>query len=66
MAGAAPAGVRELELSVQGMTCAACAARVETRLNKIAGVTATVSLATERARVAAPGGVPAEALAPIP
>jgi Cu+-exporting ATPase len=58
----APAGVRELELSVQGMTCAACAARVETRLNKIAGVTATVNFATERARVAAPGSVPAEAL----
>jgi P-type Cu+ transporter len=59
---AVPAGVRELDLSVGGMTCAACAARVEARLNKIDGVTATVNFATERARVAAPGGVPAEAL----
>jgi heavy metal translocating P-type ATPase len=44
------------------MTCAACAARVEARLNKISGATAMVNFATERARVAAPGGVRAEAL----
>jgi P-type Cu+ transporter len=36
------------------MTCAACAARVQTKLNKLDGVTATVNLATERARVSAP------------
>jgi P-type Cu+ transporter len=55
-------GVRELELSVGGMTCAACAARVEARLNKLAGVSATVNFATERARIAAAAEVPASAL----
>jgi Cu+-exporting ATPase len=39
------------------MTCASCAARVEKRLNKIDGVTATVNYATELAHVAAPAGV---------
>ncbi|HEY2577843.1 MAG TPA: cation-translocating P-type ATPase [Streptosporangiaceae bacterium] len=57
---AVPAGLWEFELSVGGMTCAACAARVETRLNKIDGVTATVNLATERARVVARAGLPAQ------
>jgi Cu+-exporting ATPase len=38
------------------MTCAACAARVERSLNKIAGVQATVNYATERARVRCPAG----------
>ncbi|MDP9396320.1 MAG: cadmium-translocating P-type ATPase [Actinomycetota bacterium] len=36
------------------MTCASCAARVEKRLNKLDGVTATVNYATEKARVAYP------------
>ncbi len=45
-----------LELSIGGMTCAACARRVERRLNKLDGVVATVSYATERAVVA---GLPA-------
>src|SRR5260370_27417852 len=52
-------GAREIEFLVSGMTCAACAARVEARIKKIAGVTAAVNFATERARVAAPGGVSA-------
>ncbi|WP_091030015.1 heavy metal translocating P-type ATPase [Microbacterium oxydans] len=38
-----------LELDVSGMTCAACAGRVERALNKLDGVTATVNYATERA-----------------
>ena len=38
-----------VELAVNGMTCASCVARVEKRLNAIAGVTATVNLATETA-----------------
>jgi P-type Cu+ transporter len=51
-ASAADAGaVRRYEISVGGMTCAACAARVEKKLNKMAGVTATVNYATERAQV---------------
>jgi P-type Cu+ transporter len=44
----------QVELIVGGMTCAACAARVQARLNKVAGVTATVNLSTERAYVSAP------------
>ncbi|MGW2176479.1 HAD-IC family P-type ATPase, partial [Streptomyces sp. NPDC001732] len=40
------------ELSIGGMTCASCAARVEKKLNRMDGVTATVNYATEKARVA--------------
>ncbi len=39
------------------MTCAACVSRVEKALNKVDGVSASVSLATERAHVEAPAGV---------
>ncbi|WP_284740360.1 heavy metal translocating P-type ATPase [Amycolatopsis sp. RTGN1] len=42
---------RRAELAVGGMTCAACAARVERKLNKLDGVTASVNYATERAVV---------------
>ncbi|WP_143596512.1 cation transporter, partial [Streptomyces albidoflavus] len=34
------------------MTCASCAARVEKKLNRMPGVTATVNYATEKAKVA--------------
>jgi P-type Cu+ transporter len=44
--------VRSIELSIGGMTCAACAARVERKLNKLDGVHATVNYATEKASVA--------------
>jgi len=40
-----------LDLDVTGMTCASCAARIERKLNKLDGVTATVNYATEQARV---------------
>ncbi|WP_396883244.1 heavy metal translocating P-type ATPase [Mycobacterium sp. SMC-4] len=40
-----------MELTIGGMTCASCAARVEKKLNKLDGVTATVNFATEKARV---------------
>ncbi|MET9224516.1 heavy metal translocating P-type ATPase [Lentzea sp. NPDC003310] len=46
-----------VELSVQGMTCAACATRVERKLNKVDGVRATVNYATERAIVHLPQGM---------
>ena len=40
-----------VELPITGMTCASCAARIERKLNKLDGVTATVNYATERATV---------------
>jgi cation-transporting P-type ATPase A/B/Cu+-exporting ATPase len=43
--------VRSIELSIGGMTCAACAARVERKLNKLDGVHASVNYATEKASV---------------
>ncbi|MFF7811147.1 heavy metal translocating P-type ATPase [Streptomyces sp. NPDC007945] len=39
------------ELTIGGMTCASCAARVEKKLNRMDGVTATVNYATEKAHV---------------
>ena len=46
----APATER-LDLPIEGMTCASCAARIERRLNKLEGVTASVNYATEQAAV---------------
>jgi Cu+-exporting ATPase len=40
-----------IELAIGGMTCASCAARVEKKLNRMDGVTASVNYATEKARV---------------
>ena len=51
LAGGAPSGLREVELSVQGMTCAACAARVEKKLNAIDNVVAMVVFAKEKASI---------------
>ena len=45
------------DLVIGGMTCASCATRVEKKLNKLDGVTATVNLATETARVSFPDGL---------
>ncbi|KFK88745.1 carbonate dehydratase [Streptomyces sp. JS01] len=45
------ADASEAELMIGGMTCASCAARVEKKLNRMDGVTATVNYATEKARV---------------
>ncbi|MFF5895879.1 heavy metal translocating P-type ATPase [Streptomyces argenteolus] len=51
-AAEAPAAeTSEAELSIGGMTCASCAARVEKKLNRMDGVVATVNYATEKARV---------------
>ena len=47
-----PENIIEVELAVQGMTCAACAARIEKALNEISGVEAAVNYATETAMVA--------------
>lgn len=50
------------DLVVGGMTCAACVNRVEKRLARIEGVSATVNLATGRARVSHPSDVTAQDL----
>jgi Cu+-exporting ATPase len=42
---------QRLELPIEGMTCASCAARIERKLNKLDGVAASVNYATERAAV---------------
>ncbi|MFG2344776.1 heavy metal translocating P-type ATPase [Streptomyces phaeochromogenes] len=47
----------EVELAIGGMTCASCAARIEKKLNRMDGVTATVNYATEKAKVAYDGDV---------
>ncbi|MFI7272696.1 heavy metal translocating P-type ATPase [Streptomyces sp. NPDC049879] len=46
-----------VELTIGGMTCASCANRIERKLNKLEGVTATVNYATEKAKVSWSGDV---------
>jgi Cu+-exporting ATPase len=48
-ASSSPASERRLELGLEGMTCAACAIRIEKSLNRIPGVSASVNFATETA-----------------
>jgi P-type Cu+ transporter len=49
-----PLAVQRIELAIGGMTCASCSARIEKKLNRIPGVTASVNYATEKASVAFP------------
>ncbi|WP_328389812.1 heavy metal translocating P-type ATPase [Nocardia sp. NBC_00416] len=56
---ATPTPTTSVELAIGGMTCASCANRIEKKLNRLDGVTATVNYATEKARVQYP-----QALAP--
>jgi P-type Cu+ transporter len=69
MAVASPPSVvaetAQFEFSVGGMTCAACAARVQSRLNKVDGVTAAVNFASERAVVLAPASITATKLTAV-
>ncbi|MCS3780035.1 heavy metal translocating P-type ATPase [Tsukamurella ocularis] len=51
-----------VDLAIDGMTCASCANRIERKLNKLVGVTATVNFATEKAHVIAPAGTDAAVL----
>jgi P-type Cu+ transporter len=53
---------RQVDLAITGMTCASCANRIERKLNKLDGVTASVNYATEKARVVFPLDLPAESL----
>ncbi|MEU4597881.1 heavy metal translocating P-type ATPase [Nocardia sp. NPDC023988] len=57
-----PPGTGQVELVIGGMTCASCANRIEKKLNKLDGVTATVNYATEKARVDVTGDVSPEDL----
>ncbi len=45
---------RQVQLRIGGMTCSSCAARIQKKLNKLDGVTASVNYATEQATVAYP------------
>jgi P-type Cu+ transporter len=56
MTGTSTAAGAPVELVVGGMSCAACAARIEKRLNLLDGVAASVNYATERAYITATGG----------
>lgn len=49
--------IAAVELSIGGMTCASCAARIEKKLNRMDGVEATVNYATEKAKVSYSGDV---------
>jgi Cu+-exporting ATPase len=51
-----------IELEISGMTCASCANRIERKLNKLEGVTATVNYATEKAKVTFPDSLAPEEL----
>jgi P-type Cu+ transporter len=55
----------QIELQIGGMTCASCAARIEKKLNKIDGVTATVNFATEKAHVEYVGDVSPDQLVAV-
>lgn len=57
-----PEQADNIELDISGMTCASCAMRIEKKLNKIDGISATVNYATEKARVSAPRGFDIEVL----
>ena len=46
-----PDHASEIQLEIGGMTCASCAARIEKKLNRMDGVTASVNYATEKAKV---------------
>ncbi|GAA4721206.1 heavy metal translocating P-type ATPase [Pedococcus ginsenosidimutans] len=56
----------DVELVIGGMTCASCAARIEKKLNKLDGVTATVNYSTEKAKVTFPDTLtPADLVATV-
>lgn len=50
-------GTRVIELDIDGMTCASCVSRVERKLGKLDGVTASVNLPLESAQVTVPTGI---------
>ncbi|MCB0892504.1 MAG: cation-translocating P-type ATPase, partial [Propionibacteriaceae bacterium] len=52
-----PQALGHIELQIGGMTCASCAMRIEKKLNKLDGVSATVNYATEKAQVTFPDDI---------
>ena len=54
-----------VDLAIGGMTCASCAARIEKKLNKLDGVSASVNYATEKARVTYPETLPPQQLVDV-
>ncbi len=54
-----------VELEISGMTCASCANRIERKLNKVPGVTATVNYATEKAKVSYPEDIGTDELVAV-
>ena len=58
--------LEQIDLQIGGMTCASCAARIEKKLNKLDGVTATVNYSTEVAQVSFPAALqPADLVAEV-
>ncbi|WP_016931860.1 heavy metal translocating P-type ATPase [Rhodococcus sp. R1101] len=60
-----PVAAESIELAITGMTCASCANRIERKLNKLDGVTATVNYATEKAKVTYPDDMTPEDLVTV-
>lgn len=61
-----PGPTDRVELEIGGTTCASCANRIERKLNKLEGVTASVNYATEKAHVEVPAGTdPATLIAEV-
>ena len=50
-------GPRMVEIDIEGMTCASCVGRVERKLGKLVGVSASVNLPLESAQVTVPAGI---------
>ncbi|GAA2351365.1 heavy metal translocating P-type ATPase [Saccharopolyspora halophila] len=59
------AAARPIELDITGMTCASCANRIERKLNKVGGVSASVNYAMAKARVSAPDDVDPQQLVEV-
>ena len=57
-----PVALQRIELDITGMTCASCAARIEKKLNRMPGVTASVNYATEKASATVEEGISADDL----
>ena len=62
MTSESTAPLASVELQISGMTCASCANRVEKKLNKLDGVSASVNYATEKASITGPASLDAQEL----